>query len=73
MIAADIKAYATEHWSGYLQKVSEISSNTSTELPLVDSDVCIYNFDEIARNILKSKVGTSADGLAFSKRNIELI
>lgn len=74
MTQKDLKAYIESHYSDTLKTVSEISKPDNGDVPLVDSEVQIYCFDDICKKLHRlDRMPTSADGLRFNRRTIELI
>lgn len=71
MIQKDLCAYAVR-WP--LSTVTELSMNKHTHIPLVESDVQMYSFENICSDLgLGPKLPASADGLDVTPRNINLI
>lgn len=73
MFTKDVQAYAISNWGGYLSPVTELSKS-GIGVPLVQSSVKIYNFDDICKSLFaQDNVPTSADGLDFNGKAMELI
>lgn len=72
MVTRDINTFAEENWPGYKKTVTELSR--SKDAPLVESDVELYCFDEICRDLYeKDKKPTSADALIINGESMELV
>lgn len=73
MITKDVQAYAISNWGNYLSPITELSKSNNG-VSLVQSSVELYNFDDICKSLSASgKVPTSADGLDFTDRSVELV
>ena len=73
MITKDVQAYAVSNWGDYLSPVTELSKSDNG-VSLVQSSVKLYNFDGICKSLFaRGKVPTSADGLDFNGRTMELV
>lgn len=73
MITKDVQAYAYSNWGDFLCPITELSKSNEG-ISLVQSPVQLYNFDDICKSLFaQGKVPTSADGLEFSSRTVELV
>ena len=73
MVTKNLPQYATEKWEDYIVSVTEASKSNSG-VPLVVSDMNIYNFDDICKSLFPDRdVHTSADGLRFQRGKVELV
>ena len=73
MITKDVQAYAIGNWGSFLSPITELS-RSNTGVSLVQSSVELYNFDDICKSIFAhGKVPTSADGLGFTDKAVELV
>ena len=73
MTQRDLEAYITSKWGPPNKSVREISMSDDG-IPLVDSERLIYCFDDLCKDIyLARSLPTSADGLIFHSKCIELI
>lgn len=73
MTQKNLEAYIMERWGPPRKSVSEISTSCNS-VPLVVSDVKMYCFDDICKDIYISRsLPTSADGLVFEPKSIKLI
>lgn len=73
MITKDVQAYAISNWGDFLSPVTEISKSDNG-VSLVRNSVELYNFDGICKSLFaQGKVPTSADGLGFAGRTLELV
>lgn len=73
MIKKNVQAYAISNWGDYLRPITELSKSDNG-VSLVQSSVELYNFDDICKSLFPpGKVPTSADGLDFNGRTMELV
>lgn len=73
MITKDVQAYAISNWGNYLSPITELSKS-GEGVSLVQSSVKLYNFDDICKSIFKrEEMPTSADGLNFNGKAMELV
>lgn len=74
MIKKNIGKYIINNWESHLDTVKNISSS-SLRVPLVDSLVKLYNFDEVCENLYEnnSRKPSSADGILVLDDGIILI
>jgi hypothetical protein len=73
MITKDVQAYAISNWGDFLSPVTELSKSDNG-VSLVHSSVELYNFDGICKSLFaQGKLPTSADGLDFNGRTMELV
>jgi len=73
MITKDVQAYAISNWGDFLSPITELSKSNKG-VSLVQSPVQLYNFDDICKSLFaQGKAPTSADGLEFSGRTVELV
>ena len=69
----DVEKYATSHWSSFFKSIADISKSDSG-VSLVESDKEILCFDDIVADYFdENKKPSSADGLTFSHKSINLI
>lgn len=70
----ELSEYAKEHWSQFRQRIAYISQNRATDEPLVQSDVLIYDFDEIVETLFDERnKPSSADGLFWTPHKIVFV
>lgn len=73
MIAKDLSMYATSNWSGYKTSITE-NSKSDKGNPLVESDIEVYNFDKIVKDMFpNTDCPSSTDGIKFKGNTIQLI
>lgn len=73
MITKDVQAYAIGNWGDFLSPITELSKSNNG-ISLVQSPIQLYNFDDICKSIFaQGKAPTSADGLKFSVRSVEVV
>lgn len=73
MTSKDLRFYAASSWDKYCASVSEASKNDNGKA-LVESDIYVYNFDNIVRDIFQSSDHPcSADAITFEDNIIRLI
>lgn len=73
MIAKDLSKYATSNWNGYITSITEASKSDKGN-PLVESDIEVYNFDKIVKDMFPhTDSPSSTDGIKFEGNTIQLI
>lgn len=73
MATQDVENYVTAKWGQYRETVTELSKEQKKGTSLVMSDIQMYNFDQITKEIYASRkrgIPTSADALTFLKKHI---
>lgn len=73
MTAVELLDYARCNWAVHYKTVSEISKNKKTGHPLVESDVQMYDFDEITKDLFPNNSPASADGLLLTSKKTILV
>ena len=73
MIKKNVKKYVFTRWENKQQTITKMSSIGETH-PLVESNQMMYCFDAICKDIFRAGyVPTSADGLEFTGRRVNVI
>ena len=73
MTTKNLSQFAIANWDTYKTSIAIASKNERGQA-LVECEDDIYNFDEICKSIFNSNnISTSADGILFEGKNIELI
>lgn len=73
MATQDVENYVIAKWKQYREPVTELSKEQKKGTSLVVSDMQMYNFDKITKDIYATKknaMPTSADALTFSRKHI---
>ena len=73
MVRADLDEYANTNWKQYLKTISELSKPDTKGMPLVDSEMLQYSFDDICNAYCLNPALCSADAIVVSDNKIELI
>ncbi len=74
MTTKDLHTYAVNNWGPFSKTITAVSDSGDGGSPLVESELQIYHFDAICKSLFGEKyTPTSADGIAVTKRCIDLI